>query len=1249
MSPGKRTGRKRAAPVSGEDRLADAVARCREKMERGETVDVDAMVRGRGASADALRERLRAILQLDDALGSALTHDGGAPVPVGTELGPYRLLRVLGAGGMGTVYLASVETESSSGARGEHLALKVVHPHLIARRGYLERFRREAELGMLVRHPNVVRTLGSGETRRGRTRCAWLAMEFVEGRTLAELMREHGPSPEPLCRHVGHEIAAALEAIHAAGAVHRDVKPDNVLVSAGDVIKLMDLGVARPQFDAATLSQTGAFVGSMLYAAPEQFGRRTGEVDARTDLHAVGLLLYEMATGVHPYAADSPVDVVRRIHDERPRPIGDVVPSLSPFFEELVATLLAKDPRDRLASASELRATLEQGEASEFWTRRAAGARRTSHRLIRRPRAPGEPPCVGRETEIQVLRASFARAAKGDGGTVLVTGEAGIGKSRLADELADRLGAGRVEFDVLFVGHAPLGGGDAFLEALRTHLRGATGDDDLRELMPSTPRLVAGFGALLRGEPPPAGAPPLTPDSLQALFIQAVRGLASRRPVLVWVDDLHFAPTEARALFWALARGVAGQRVLLVGTTRPVTDAGFSAELARRGDVARIDLARLGVKDLVLLLREVLGSTALAEELAGRVGLKSDGNPYFALEIVRTLMEEGHLARKPDGRWRTTQTFAEIKVPSSIQDLVAMRLSGLAREDRDLLDAAACVGFRFDPTLVGDALGLPRIPALRRFAAIEKACRIVRSEGRDYAFDHHQAQEVIHGAIHDMLREEYHAAIGAAIESRAGAADRPPAELDGELCIELTRHFVAGGQGRRALRYLDPALNCLERTTRFDALGRLVRSLLAVPGLVEGEARCRMLLRNPHHLGRGLVIAERRKQVEEAIALADATGDLKLRGGARNILAVLSERYSDYAHAEAVFVEALAMARECGDLVTEMGALSNLGIVLHRTGRLPEARERYVEARVVAQKIGRRDLVATCDSNLAQVEMTIGSRERAYEHCKAFLAAAREIGEPRLQVPGLGNLGNLESDLGRLGVAVALQREGLALARESGMRNSEAITLLNLGNVLDMLGEQEEASDSFEVALARTREIDYPHLEAALLHRLGVVAADRGDDVAARERLEDAVRLASASGFRAPHEADGKCVQAAIAERAGRLDEARAGFEEAVAVAHAEKNASVLVTALAGLARLSARGPEEVRRAFEEGATKMSWHARMRGHFQVWEACSDAAHLAEAKRLLDHLVEHAPADHREPMLTRVALHRRITEAAAATA
>src|SRR5262245_13832645 len=211
----------------------------------------------------------------------------------------YALEAVLGAGGMGTVYRAR---ERSS---GRLVALKVVHPHLRAIPGYVERLRREAGIGSRVVQRNVVRTMGLADHAAGSDTLQALVTEYVEGQTLLGLLAELGRVPEQLCRHIGHGIAMGLAAIHAAGAIHRDLKPENVLNTSEHVLKVMDLGFARVLDLVDGLSQSGAFVGSLRYAAPEQL-RGRDSVDARADLFALGLVLYELVTGHHALDLDRP-------------------------------------------------------------------------------------------------------------------------------------------------------------------------------------------------------------------------------------------------------------------------------------------------------------------------------------------------------------------------------------------------------------------------------------------------------------------------------------------------------------------------------------------------------------------------------------------------------------------------------------------------------------------------------------------------------------------------------------------------------------------------------------------------------------------------------------------------------------------------------------------------------------------------------------------------------------------------------
>ena len=183
---------------------------------------------------------------------------------IGRELGVYRVEAELGLGGMGTVYRAT-------GPEGV-VALKVVHPHLLATPGFFKRFLREAEVGKRVRHENVVRTLDVDAISLEGHQHNYLVMEYVEGKSLRELLRELGTIPETLLREIALQTAAGLCAIHAAGIIHRDLKPENILITDDHQIRIMDLGVAKLQEASIAITREGEFAGSLLYAAPEQFG-----------------------------------------------------------------------------------------------------------------------------------------------------------------------------------------------------------------------------------------------------------------------------------------------------------------------------------------------------------------------------------------------------------------------------------------------------------------------------------------------------------------------------------------------------------------------------------------------------------------------------------------------------------------------------------------------------------------------------------------------------------------------------------------------------------------------------------------------------------------------------------------------------------------------------------------------------------------------------------------------------------------
>ncbi|MHC5009828.1 MAG: protein kinase domain-containing protein, partial [Planctomycetota bacterium] len=902
---------------------------------------------------------------------------------LGTNLGPYHLLTEIGSGGMGKVYLAEVTQKTARLEKGAHAALKVIHPHLLAREGFFKRFMREAEVGKRVEHENVVRTYDCDALAVGGQQQHFLVMEYVDGQTLRGLIEELERLPEELCRHVGREVARGLAAIHEAGAVHRDLKPENVLITPHHVVKIMDLGVAHLQDEVIRLSRAGEFVGSIEYAAPEQIQSQGNGVDGRADLHALGVLLYELSTGQNPYRDEEAGKVLRKVLEEKPRRAGEVNPQLSPFFEEVVETLLKKDREERFPTASVLADVLDEGERSTWWQKRARALRVETRRPLRRVRIPRETALYGREEELDRLRMLYGRAKRGEGQVVLIEGEAGIGKTRLVDELVGHLRQDGEDVNFLFGAYPPGGAATAsgaFSTAYREQFGSEGLDETLAEYVRETPLLIPAFAALLRGDATPTGAEPLTKDSLQTVFVHATRALAAERPTVVLIDDLQFAPEAGLALFASLALALPGHRVLLIGASRPGLSDDWRANLERQDHASRLELRRLGPKDLVALLREAFRSERLADELAGRIAVKSDGNPYFAFEIIRGLREGQFIAQQADGTWVSTQVIQNIQIPSSVMDLIRARLRDLSDEERDLLDVASCCGFDFDPLLVGRLVGMADIPVLKRLGRIEQKHRLVRTSGRRYVFDHHQVQEALYEGLSELLRERYHAAIGDALVAREGLSEPGTHPSDGALYVTVCDHFLLGHRGEDALRYLDGALGHLEEGYLNDQAIALANRALAVPGLLAGERRIDVLLRKNERLDLLGRRTEQSQTLGEMRSLAEAAGSRSALAEAERGMGMLAYRTGHAETAMGHFERQLQIAREIGDRRQEARALGRLGVVLRSQGKNDEARDHHEEARVIAREICDPLHEARATGNLGIVAYTEGAYAEARKY-----------------------------------------------------------------------------------------------------------------------------------------------------------------------------------------------------------------------------------------------------------------------------
>ncbi|HEX6755779.1 MAG TPA: PASTA domain-containing protein [Mycobacteriales bacterium] len=293
---------------------------------------------------------------------------------VGTVLDRrYRVDGPLARGGMSTVYLG---TDLRLDRR---VAVKVMAPALAHDPAFTDRFVREARSAARLSHPNAVAVFDQGAEETPAGRVVFLVMELVRGSTLRDLLHRRGRLRPDEAVSVLEPVLGALAAAHRAGLVHRDVKPENVLLSADGTVKVADFGLARAVAAPSTSTQAGVVLGTVAYVAPEQV--RTGSADARTDVYSAGILLYELLTGVPPYTGDSALAVAyRHVHDDVPPPSA-AVPGIGPALDELVLRATRREPGGRPADAGAFLAELAM-------TRTDLGLRRVPIPSI----APAEPP-----------------------------------------------------------------------------------------------------------------------------------------------------------------------------------------------------------------------------------------------------------------------------------------------------------------------------------------------------------------------------------------------------------------------------------------------------------------------------------------------------------------------------------------------------------------------------------------------------------------------------------------------------------------------------------------------------------------------------------------------------------------------------------------------------------------------------------------------------------------------------------------
>ncbi len=1041
--------------------------------------------------------------------------DRGEPFFANSER--YQLEQELGRGGMGVVYRA-VDT-----LLNREVAVKILSGEV--NEGGTRRLLREAQSAARLNHPNIVSVYDVGEIQGQ----PFVVMELVEG----ESLYTHKSSNIEEVIQIALQICAALEHAHAQGIIHRDLKPENILLTRQGVVKLLDFGLARSL--ASRISKQGAIVGSVFYLAPEQaLGK---EVDGRADLYSLGVIIYELASGQLPFSGEDPLAVISQ-HLYAPAAPPSIHRGMAAPLDTFILKLLSKNPDERFSSAGQAAEALQRirGEGKPGEAGRKA---QLLDQLVR-----GR--MIGRRDELETLRELWERAVQGSGQLALISGEPGIGKTRLANEFmvfaqlndAVVLYGGCYEYEAA-TPYLP------FVEAFRRWVH-SQAPEPLAALLGNTaseiarlaPEIESKLGSLAPNPPLSANEERLRLFDHIARFLQ---NLAKGKGLLLFIDDLHWADQGTLSLLYYLLRNLRSEPVLILATYREIELdrahplAAALVEWNRERLATRLPLDRLSQAETGALLAILFGQESISEDLTQAMHAETEGNPFFLEEVVKALIEQGQIFRE-NNRWEQ-KDIAELAIPQSVKEAIGRRLNRLTQTSLDMLHTAAAIGKEFDFEELAAASQLSEDQLLDGLDEAE-VTQLLRREKREFfSFTHDKIREVLYEELNPIRRKRLHQRIGEGLERRYAADVGAHAQelahhftLSGDLPQSLRYSLIAAEKSRllfaldEAVRYYEVAREAAEMLKQPEQLAKIYRSMgeiyshlgpvseaveyfeLAIK--LEPDPRQRAAIKALigtlyTHVGdeRGL------RYIEEALQELDS----ETQASEVALGTAMIGRYYHYRARHLKAIEYLEQARALAEPLDDAPTLTSIYAYLSGAHQHLTHFEESMNWAKKNIELGRRKELLNAEANgvefLAEDYYAIGSWQEALEYTHRDREIGEHIGAQDHVAWAYYASAKAEHGLGNLATAEEHARKSRLLAENLGDSRLKVLTCGLRAQISADLGKYTEASRLASQALQEADELHHVVLQSSTRHDAAYCSYQEGDISRAMELYTQAETL----------------------------------------------------------------------------------------------------------------------------------------------